>query len=231
MNIRVLLVEDNVDLAKTVIQFLTLEGFETDYVGNGHAGFNLAIKNKYDVFILDINLPGLDGLSLCQKLRLQGIDAPILMLTARDTLTDKLAGFEAGTDDYLIKPFSLDELLARIKVLAKRKSGQSLKLQVTDLYMDLDRKTVTRANNELILTPICWTILEVLLRKSPNVVHRSDLVQAIWGDEPPESNNLKVQMHKLRKMVDGDSKVPLIETVRGYGFVIREHNESSKEYS
>lgn len=140
MNTRVLLIEDNVDLAKTIIQFLTLEGFDTDYVGNGHAGFNFAVKNKYDVFILDINLPGLDGLSVCQKLRSQGIDAPILMLTARGTLFDKLAGFDAGTDDYLIKPFALDELLARLRALAKRKSGQSLKLQVADLCMDIERK-------------------------------------------------------------------------------------------
>ncbi len=221
MATRVLLIEDNIDLANTVLQFLELEGIDADYVGNGQAGLNLACKHTYDALILDLNLPGLDGLSVCQSLRKAGIDAPILMLTARDTLQDKLAGFEAGTDDYLVKPFSLEELLARVTVLAKRRSGQARKLIVADLEMDLASKRVTRAGQLLQLSPTCWKLLETLMRKSPETVSRQDLEQAIWGDEPPDSNSLKVHLHKLRKIVDTGPRPLLIETVRGHGFTLK----------
>lgn len=221
MSTRVLLVEDNVELAHTIIQFMALESVEVDYVGNGNAGYNLVKANDYDVLILDINMPGINGLTLCEMLRAEGIDLPILMLTACDTLDDKLAGFEAGTDDYLVKPFSLEELLARIKVLAKRRSGQATKLQVADLSMDLDAKLVKRGAKQIILSPTCWQLLEVLMRQSPNVVSRADLLQALWGDEPPESNNLKVHMHKLRKVIDGGCEQSLITTVRGHGFMLK----------
>ena len=221
MNIRVLLVEDNIDLANTILQFLKWEGIESDFVGNGQAGLNLARKNTYDVFVLDINLPGLDGLSLCQQLRADGIDAPVLMLTARDTLADKLAGFDAGTDDYLVKPFSLEELHVRLLALARRRSGQVRKLTVADLEMDLESKQVQCAGNSLSLSPTCWKLLETLMRKSPEVVSREDLEQAIWGDEPPDSNNLKVHLHKLRKQINDYSATLAVSTVRGYGYVLK----------
>lgn len=231
MSTRILLVEDNVELARTIMQFMALEAIEVDYVGNGNAGYNLAKSNCYDVLVLDINLPGISGLTLCEKLRKDAIDLPILMLTACDTLTDKLAGFEAGTDDYLVKPFSLEELLARVKVLDKRRSGQTTKLQVADLIMDLDAKLVMRGQHQLILSPICWRLLEVLMRCSPNVVSRENLLQTLWGDEPPDSNNLKVHMHKLRKTIDSDGVQSLITTVRGHGFMLKVGDENAKEYS
>jgi len=221
MAIRVLLIEDNIDLANTVLQFLELENIEADYVGNGQAGLNLASTHTYDALILDLNLPGLDGLSVCQQLRHGGVDAPILMLTARDTLQDKLAGFNAGTDDYLVKPFSLEELLARVTVLARRRSGQVQKLSTADLVMDLASKQAKLAGEYLQLSPTCWKLLEALMRKSPDTVSRNDLERAIWGDEPPDSNSLKVHLHKLRKMLEGSHQKLSIETVRGHGFALR----------
>lgn len=221
MNIRVLLVEDDIDLASTLLQFLELEGIECDHAANGQAGLTLGCENRYDVILLDINLPRMDGLTVCQQLREAGQDTPILMLTARDTLDDKLAGFHAGTDDYLIKPFALDEVLVRVEALAKRRSGQIKKLSVAGLEMDLDGKQVCREGRRLKLSPTGWLLLETLMRRSPEVVSRRVLEQAVWGDELPDSNSLKVHMHKLRQQVDKGFDVPLIETVPGHGFMLR----------
>ncbi len=226
MSISILLVEDDIDLAETVVQYLEYEEIFADHAFNGEAGLNLARQSDYDVIVLDVMLPRLDGLSVCSRLREDGIDVPVLMLTARGTLEDKLAGFEAGTDDYLAKPFELAELSARIKVLAKRRSGETKKLVVGELTMDLNRREAYRGEKLLKLTPTCWELLEVLMRRSPAVVSRSNLEEALWGDDIPESNSLKVHMHKLRQQVDGGSDLPMIQTVPGHGFVLR-NNENS----
>lgn len=220
MSINVLLVEDDFDLAATVVQYLELEGMVMDHAFNGESGLNLARQVAYDVLVLDVMLPSMDGLSVCARLREDGIDMPVLMLTARDAIDDKLAGFRAGTDDYLVKPFELAELAARIKVLAKRKSGQSRKLTVGELSMDLDRREAYRGERRLHLTPTCWNLLEALMRRSPNVVSRRKLEKALWGDNPPESDSLKVHMHKLRQQVDGDASSTMIRTVPGHGFAL-----------
>lgn len=220
--LNILLIEDDLDLADTVVQYLELEGIRCDHAANGMAGLQLATEGHYQVLLLDLNLPRLDGLSLCQRLRAAGDDTPILMLTARDSLDEKVAGFQAGTDDYLVKPFALQELIVRVEALARRRSGQVRKLSCGDLEMHLGEKTVTRNTLPIKLSPIGWRLLETLLRASPEVVSRQALEEAVWGDDFPDSNSLKVHMFHLRKAVDGPFATDLLQTVAGHGFAIRE---------
>ncbi|MBH3367198.1 response regulator transcription factor [Pseudomonas carnis] len=223
MHIHLLLVEDNLDLATTVIEYLEISGIVCDHASNGQAGLNLALNQHYDVILLDIMLPRLDGQQVCDRLRQQGIQTPILMLTSLDALSDKLASFAAGADDYLVKPFELAELVARIRALSLRRSGQTSRLQVDDLVMELTTRKVSRAGQELHLSPICWTLLENLMRASPQPVSRERLEAKIWGDEPPDSNSLKVHMHRLRKTVDKPFGRPLIHTLAGVGIQVKPH--------
>ena len=227
MSLFLLLVEDDFDLAATIVQYLELEGMVCDHAASGEAGLNLARENKYDVLLLDIMLPRMNGLEVCQALRNTGQDTPILMLTARDTLDDKLAGFRSGTDDYLVKPFDMPELIMRIHALARRKSGQVKILNVLDLTMHLDSKEAFRSKRKLALTPTGWILLETLARLSPAVVSRNKLLQAVWGDEIPESNSLKVHLHKLRRQLDGSKESPMLHTVPGHGYALRRPDESS----
>ena len=143
------------------------------------------------------------------------------MLTARDQLSDKLAGFDAGTDDYLVKPFEMEELVVRIEALSRRRSGQVQKLSCADLILNLNEKTATRSGQALRLSPIGWKILELLMRASPNTVSRDMLESSIWGDETPDSNSLKVHLFNLRKAVDTPFNQPLIHTIQGQGFAIK----------
>ena len=172
-------------------------------------------------------LPRMSGLDLCEVLRKNGRDMPILMLTARDTLDDKLAGFKSGTDDYLVKPFDMPELIVRIKALARRRSGQAKVLKALDLTLDLDSRQAFRANRQLSLTPTGWKLLEILVRSSPGIVSRQKLLHAVWGDEMPESNSLKVHLHKLRHQVDAKGESPILHTISGHGYAIRSQNESN----
>ena len=220
--LNVLLVEDDLDLAETVIDYLAIESISCDYAGNGVAGQKLLADNSYDVVLLDLNLPRLDGLTLCQGLRSSGNDTPVLMLTALDRLDDKVAGFEAGTDDYLVKPFELRELVVRIHALSRRRSGQVQLLRCADLEMNLKEYMVIRAGRNIKLSPIAWQILETLLRAAPETVSKQKLTDAVWGDHPPDSNSLKVHMHHLRKAVDESFAQPLIHTIPGRGFSIKE---------
>lgn len=220
MPLLLLLVEDNFDLAATVVQYLELEGMCCDHAASGEAGLSLARENDYDVVILDVMLPRLNGLEVCTALRSTGDDTPVLMLTARDTIDDKVAGFDSGTDDYLVKPFDMAELIVRIKALARRKSGQAKIISAMDLTMNLDSRQAFRGTRELILTPTGWIILETLMRAFPSVVSREKLMQGVWGDDFPETNSLKVHIHKLRKQVNEESMV--IQTVTGQGYVLKE---------
>ncbi|MDO6441276.1 response regulator transcription factor [Marinobacter sp. 2_MG-2023] len=219
--LKLLLAEDDLDLAQTLVQYLELEGFICDHVSNGIAGLNLIKQNSYDVLLLDINMPRLDGLGLCQRLREQGNDIPVLMLTARDQLNDKLLGFDAGTDDYLVKPFEMEELLARVRALSHRRSGQVQKLTCGELQMNLSEKILLRNGQALKLSPTGWRLLECLMRASPSPVTREALMDAAWGDDHPDSNSLKVHMYNLRKAVDGSFSESLLHTISGVGFAIR----------
>jgi len=227
--LQLLLVEDDIDLATAVIDYFELERIQCDHAANGLSGFNLIKSNHYDAVILDLNLPKMDGLTVCNTLRAEGVDVPILMLTAKDTLDDKLQGFAKGADDYLVKPFAMEELIVRIKVLSRRRSGQAKKLCISGLTLDNEQQTVTRDGKRLKLSPISFKILETLMLASPNPVNREKLIQAVWGEEQPDSNSLKVHMFNLRKAVDGqgDDKYPtkLIHTLVGYGFVLKDEQK------
>lgn len=219
--INVLLVEDDRDLALSVADYLKYEKIQCDHAYNGHTGLALAQNNNYDVILLDLMLPRIDGLTVCHKLRQSGIDTPILMITAKDTLDDKEAGFNAGTDDYLVKPFAMKELALRIKALSKRKSNQSRKLITLDLIFDLEKRTVTRAGKPIKLTRLNLNLLELLMRRSPAMVTRIEIEQTLWPDETPESDNLKVQLYQLRQKIENPFSDKLIETVVGQGFKIK----------
>ncbi len=216
----VLLVEDDRDLALSIIDHLELDQIICDYASNGLEGSALIECNQYDVIILDINMLGMDGLSLCQQIRTYGNDTPVLMLTARDSLANKLEGFNAGADDYMIKPFEIEELIARLQVLSKRRSGQVSQLVVGPLCLNLNNRTGLLNDQPIKLTPTAFKLLETLLRASPNPVSQVDLFQKVWGDDLLDSNKLRVHIHKLRKILSiGDAEY-LLKTASGFGFYI-----------
>ncbi|ENU5812659.1 response regulator transcription factor [Vibrio fluvialis] len=226
--LKALLVEDDIDLATALIDYMSLEEIECDFAADGQVGYNLIMANRYDVIVLDLNLPKIEGLVVCERIRERGIETPVLMLTARDTLDDKLQGFSHGADDYLVKPFAMEELMVRIQVLAKRRSGQVSKLRVADLELDMAQRKVTRAGQEIKLSPIAIKILELLMREYPSGVSREKIVLNVWGDEQPDSNSLKVHMFNLRKQIDKEGLEPLIHTLPGYGFAIqRQDNDET----
>ncbi len=204
-----------------MISYLELEGIDCDHAATGPRGLELATSNRYASILLDINLPRMDGLQVCEALRKRGVDVPVLMLTARDTLEDKLAGFDAGTDDYLVKPFELSELTARVRALAKRRSSQAQKLQVGPLMLDLSLKEAMRDGEPIKLTPTGWKLLELLMRESPNVVSREQMEEVVWGNDQPDSNALKVHLYRLREQVDKPFDTKLIHTIAKHGVALR----------
>lgn len=223
--LRILVVEDNLDLAANLVDFLEGRGHLADAAGDGVSGLKLAAANDYDVIVLDIMLPGIDGLELCRRLRGEvGKLTPILMLTARDATEDKIAGLEAGADDYVVKPFVLREVEARLKALARRAQAASPRqtLRVGDLVYDTGTYRVSRGDTVVELPPIPLRILEALMRASPRVLSRDELERAIWGDLPPDSDALRAHMHILRSAVDKPFAQPLIRTLRGLGWQIAE---------
>jgi DNA-binding response OmpR family regulator len=218
----ILLVEDNRDLAQNVFDFFEARGHVLDMAADGVSGLHLAATQTYDAILLDLMLPGLDGLSLCRRLREAGKRTPILMLTARDSLDDKVAGLEAGADDYVVKPFALREVEARLAALARRartRDGNTI-LEVDDLCFDPATLKVTRAGTPLELPPIPLRLLEILMRNAPRVMPREELERAIWGDSPPDSDALRAHLHILRNAVDKNTDKPLVKTLRGLGYQI-----------
>ncbi|MDV7105972.1 response regulator transcription factor [Vibrio sp. TH_r3] len=220
--LNLLLVEDDIDLATAVVDYLELEDMQCDHAVNGVVGLNLIEKNQYSVIILDLNLPQMHGLAVCEAMRAQGIDTPVLMLTAMDTLNDKLTGFSKGADDYLVKPFAMEELIVRIQALARRRSGQVSLLKVADIALDLEKKQANRNDQVLKLSPTAIKILELLLRNSPNPVSREQITREVWGDDQPESNSLKVHIFNLRKQLDSAGEKTLLHTIPGFGFSIED---------
>ena len=227
----ILLVEDHRDIAEMVAAHLERDNFVIDYADNGNLGYNLGRENSYDAIVLDVMLPGIDGLTVCKKLRHENaVRCPILMLTARDTLEDKLTGFDVGADDYLLKPFDLEELSARLKALIRRTQGKgvSQKLQVSDLVLDQNTQTVFRDKQEIILTPICRKILAILMSESPGFVHKKEIEKFIWSDSPPDSDALRSHIYALRKSVDKPFASPLIHTVPSVGWRLQAVDEDRK---
>ena len=217
---RVLIIEDNPDIAANIGDFLEDHGHVVDFAGDGITGLHLAVVNDFDAIVLDLALPGLDGLEVSQKLREEARkDTPILMLTARDRLEDKLAGFESGADDYLVKPFELQEVEARLQVLSKRgRTVQPRELVVGELLYNLDSLTVTREGKDIDLNPIGLKLLRKLMESSPNVVSRKDLETHVWGEEMPDSDSLRVHIHSLRNVIDKPFRKPMIQTRHGIGY-------------
>ncbi len=215
----VLLVEDSPDLSGNVGEFLESRGHTVEYARDS-GGFHVATGEGHDAIILDLSLPGLDGLALCRRLRETARrDVPIVMLTARDTEADKLMGFDAGADDYLTKPFSLLELLARLNAMVRRASGSRGVLQVADLTFDLRTLLIRRGKRSITLAPTGMRILEQLMRGSPGVVTREQIERTVWGDDPPGSDAaLRGHILIIRNAVDADTEPKLLHTVHGIGY-------------
>jgi len=224
---RILLVEDNRDILANLADYLELKGYSVDCAQDGLSGLNLATSGHYDLLVLDVMLPGLDGYSLCRRLREEARSAvPVIMLTARDQLDDRLLGFKAGADDYLIKPFALSELAARIEAVLRRSQGAARRLlQVADLSYDLDTLEVSRAGCRLKLNPLGLKLLALLMQKSPHVLRREALEEALWGDDCPDSDSLRSHIHQLRQVIDKPFPRPLLHTVHGVGYRLVESDD------
>jgi len=219
---RILVIEDNRDIAANLGDYLEERGHTVDFAADGVTGLHLAVVNPFDAIVLDLNLPGMDGLEVCRRLRQEAHKhTPVLMLTARDTLDQKLAGFESGADDYLIKPFALQEVEARLAVLVRRgKAAQPRILVVGDLDFNLDTLEAHRQGKLITLNPTALKILQSLMEASPSVVTRQELETRVWGEELPDSDSLRVHIHGLRAAVDKPFDKPLIHTRHGIGYRI-----------
>ncbi len=216
---RILVVEDNPDILVNVVDYLTLKGLVVDAMQHGTSALEQIRQQEYDLVVLDLSLPGMDGLELCRQLRAEHSPLPVVMVTARDTLDDKLHGFDAGADDYLVKPFALPELWSRIQAVLKRSQKQLVRvLTVADLTLDLDSRQVRRQGQLITLNPKCMKLLEVLMRNSPNVVSRDTLTTQLWIDEPPDSDGLKSHVYLLRNQIDKPFSSHLLQTVHGHGY-------------
>jgi DNA-binding response OmpR family regulator len=216
-----LLIEDHADIAANITEFFEARGDVVAHAFDGDEGLQQALNESYDVIVLDLMLPGLDGLSLCRQLRQAGrTQVPVLMLTAKDLLADKIEGFEAGADDYLVKPFSLAELDARLKALVRRARvpQASRILSVGDLRFDLDTLEAERGGERLKLNPTTRRLLIVLLQNTHRVVTRAELERELWGDNPPQGDFLRAHMHALRTAIDKNFTVKLLHTIHGTGY-------------
>jgi len=219
---RVLVVEDNHNLVANLFEYFDARGFTLDAAPDGPTGLHLAVTKEFDAIVLDWMLPRMDGREVLSRLREAGRDTPVLMLTARDELPDKIAGFRAGADDYLTKPFHLPELEVRLEALVTRARGRgrSKVLQVGDLKLDMSTLEATRAGRALHLYPACRKLLEVLMQASPAAVTRDRLEHALWGDDPPDGDMLRSHIYELRRSVDGPFDMKLIQTLPRVGYRI-----------
>ncbi len=218
---RILIIEDNPDIVANLTMFLTPLHYTVHTARNGLSGLVVACDGEFDAIVLDLGLPGLDGLEVCRRLRLDLPQAtPILLLTARDTLADKVIGFETGADDYLVKPFSMVELDARLKALVRRAAGlpKSASLHFADVTLDLSNLQAVRAGVTLRCTPTGYKLLAVLLRNAPNLVLREALVREVWGSAPPDSDALRTHIHSLRMVLDKPFALPMLQTAPGLGY-------------
>lgn len=221
-SLQILIVEDQLSIARNIADYLEAKGHVLDFATQGQQGLDLALANHYDLLILDLNLPIIDGLAVCQQLREKSVrHIPILMLTARDSIDDKVAGFTAGADDYLTKPFSLQELEVRCLALSRRHLLQTEDV-ITIGPLQLNRKleTVKRDGQLLNLNSMGYRILTILVEAYPQVVSRSQLSKKLWGDEPTESDALRSHVYQLRSVLDKPFDYALLKTRHGVGFVL-----------
>jgi DNA-binding response OmpR family regulator len=220
----ILIIEDEKKLVDILKKALKSERYSVDEAFDGETGFNKAKKNSYELIILDLMLPKKDGMTVCKELRASNIHTPIIMLTARGTIEDRVTGLNIGADDYLIKPFGLTELFARIRaVLRRRKTTDSNVLKIGDLVLDKVKHEVARSGKILNLTPKEYKILDMLLTHKGEAISREKLIASVWSPQFKESNNeLNVHVRYLRTKIDRKGDKPLIHTVRGVGFVIKD---------
>ena len=218
---RVLIIEDDLDIAGNLYEFLEGRGNVVDLARDGVTGLHLAVSGGFDAIVLDLGLPGVDGLCLCRKLRGEAKqDVPILILTARDMLDDKLAAFECGADDYLVKPFALREVEARLNALVVRRRGRVVnrRLSYEAIEYDADKMAVTVDGRSVHLSRKCLRLLELLIAAPHRVFTRAELERELWGEEHPQSDSLRSHMHLLRRaLTDTRGRAP-IETVHGVGY-------------
>jgi DNA-binding response OmpR family regulator len=226
---RVLIVEDNRDLAANVVDYLQARGHIVDSALDGLTGLHLAVTGDFDAIVLDLALPGLDGIEVCRRLRAEGKATPVLMLTARGELEDRVRGLDIGADDYLVKPVPLKELEARVRAQVRRAQGglPHARLNVADLLLDERTMTVTRAGRPIVLTRLGFQLLRTLMRESPAVVTRQRLEMELWGDHPPPTDSLRSHIHLLRRAIDHPFPVPLLQTVHGIGYRISQEHAAA----
>ncbi len=217
---KILLIEDNHTIAKQILEFLSAHQWQLDHAHNASLGIKLAINEIYDVILLDLNLPDMDGLQACGEIKQKAkLTPPILMLTARDSFEDKAKGFNTGADDYLTKPFDLRELVLRCEALARRSElHQAKQLNLGELELDLNLQQAKRNQHALPLTHVGYQILLLLVQAHPEPISRSVLIHKLWGDNPPDSDALKSHIYALRKALDKPFATPLLHTVMNVGY-------------
>ena len=226
---RILIIEDDCAIATNLYDFLAARGHAVDAATSGLGGLHLVLSQEFDAIILDIALPGIDGMKLCRKLRDEAyVDTPVLMLTARDSLDDKLEGFEHGADDYLVKPFALKEVEARLTALHKRHRGRVTSRMLVAGSLTFDPRTlkIRCADKDVRLPPKCIRLLEILIREPERVFGRSELEHAVWGETQETSETLRSHMHVLRRALSDASGHDQIETVHGLGYRLRKYAPS-----
>lgn len=218
--LRVLLIEDQADLAANVIEYLEQLGHSVDYADDGEAGLALALASRFDVIVLDVMLPRMNGLEVCRRIRAESTrQMPVLMLTARDALPDKIAGFESGADDYLTKPFAMAELLARCHALARRQElHRTSTIQIGTLSVNVSTRAVERGGTPLRLAPKQFEILRALAEAFPEPVSRSEILERLWGPDWPDSDALRSHIYALRQELDRPPFPPMLRTLHGVGF-------------
>jgi heavy metal response regulator len=220
---RILVVEDEKKIAGFIKRGLKEEGYAVDTAADGDEGYELASVNDYDLIILDIMLPKCDGVTLCKKLRTDKVETPVIMLTAKTSVQDKVTGLDAGANDYLTKPFAFEELLARMRVLLRKSAQPATRLQVADLVLDLLSHKVTRAGADIVLSSREFALLDYLMRNAGTVVTRTMISEHVWDiDFDTSTNVIDVYINYLRNKIDADFDQKLIQTIRGRGYMLKE---------
>lgn len=220
---RILVVEDEKKIAGFVKRGLKEEGYAVDVAADGDEGYELASVNDYDLIILDLMLPKCDGVTLCKKLRADKLEAPVIMLTAKTSVQDKVTGLDAGANDYLTKPFAFEELLARMRVLLRKPVQPATRMQIADLVLDLLSHKVTRAGRDIVLSSREFALLDYLMRNAGAVVTRTMISEHVWDiDFDTNTNVIDVYINYLRNKIDADFDKKLIQTIRGRGYMLKE---------
>ncbi len=222
---RILLVEDDVKIASFVVKGLRAAGYAVDHAIDGENGLHMALTEPYDAAIIDIMLPKLDGLSVIEEMRKEGVNSPVIILSAKGSVDDRVKGLQKGSDDYMTKPFAFSELLARVQALIRRAGGhaETTRLTVGDLSMDLITREVTREGRKIELQPMEFSLLEYLMRNAGRVVSKTMIMEHVWDyNFDPQTNVVEARICRLRDKIDRDFSKKLIHTIRGVGYVLKE---------